>query len=54
MTPPCLMSNFPFSHSGVMVWPNTYGEEDVEISYNMSDKASWMKMSNILHEFLMR
>ncbi|XP_008303931.1 potassium-transporting ATPase subunit beta [Stegastes partitus] len=37
---------------GVMVWPNTYGEEDVEISYNTSDKASWMGMSNILHEFL--
>uniref|UniRef100_A0A3P8TZ50 Sodium/potassium-transporting ATPase subunit beta n=1 Tax=Amphiprion percula TaxID=161767 RepID=A0A3P8TZ50_AMPPE len=37
---------------GVMVWPNTYGEEDVTISYNTSDKASWMRMSNILHEFL--
>lgn len=37
---------------GVMVWPNTYGEEDVEISYNISDKASWMKMSNILQDFL--
>lgn len=40
--------------SGVMVWPDTYGEEDVEITYNSSDKASWMQMSNILHEFLER
>ncbi|XP_029982725.1 potassium-transporting ATPase subunit beta isoform X2 [Sphaeramia orbicularis] len=37
---------------GVMVWPDTYGEEIVEINYNTSDKASWMKMSNILHKFL--
>ncbi|XP_022047230.2 potassium-transporting ATPase subunit beta [Acanthochromis polyacanthus] len=37
---------------GVMVWPDTYGEEDVTISYNTSDKASWMGMSKILHEFL--
>ncbi|XP_036950516.1 potassium-transporting ATPase subunit beta-like isoform X3 [Acanthopagrus latus] len=37
---------------GVMVWPDTYGEEDVEIRYNSSDKASWMQMSNILHGFL--
>lgn len=37
---------------GVMVWPNTYGEEDVEITYNTSNKASWMSMSNILQEFL--
>ncbi|KAK9542908.1 hypothetical protein VZT92_000731 [Zoarces viviparus] len=37
---------------GVMVWPNTYGEEIVEINYNTSDKASWMKMTNILNEFL--
>ncbi|XP_072321309.1 potassium-transporting ATPase subunit beta-like [Eucyclogobius newberryi] len=37
---------------GVMVWPNTYGEEIVEISYNSSDKESWSKMSNILKEFL--
>lgn len=37
---------------GVMAWPNTYGEEDVTISYNTSDKASWMGMANILHEFL--
>lgn len=39
---------------GVMVWPDTYGEEVVEISYNTSDKASWMKMTNILHKFLER
>ncbi|XP_040019560.1 potassium-transporting ATPase subunit beta [Gasterosteus aculeatus] len=37
---------------GVMVWPDTYGEEIVEISYNTSDKSSWMKMTNILNEFL--
>ncbi|XP_075876207.1 potassium-transporting ATPase subunit beta-like [Nelusetta ayraudi] len=37
---------------GVMVWPDTYGEEDVEITYNTSDRASWMRMADILHEFL--
>uniref|UniRef100_A0A3P9B2C8 Sodium/potassium-transporting ATPase subunit beta n=1 Tax=Maylandia zebra TaxID=106582 RepID=A0A3P9B2C8_9CICH len=37
---------------GVMVWPDTYGEEDVEISYNTSEKASCMEMANILHDFL--
>ncbi|XP_076012432.1 potassium-transporting ATPase subunit beta-like [Genypterus blacodes] len=37
---------------GVMVWPDTYGEEIVEINYNTSDTASWMKMSNCLHDFL--
>lgn len=37
---------------GVMVWPNTYGEEIVEITYNTSNKQSWMKMSNILKNFL--
>lgn len=37
-----------------MVWPDTYGEEDVEISYNTSDKTSVMKMSKILHRFLKR
>ncbi|CAI5645181.1 potassium-transporting ATPase subunit beta [Oreochromis niloticus] len=40
------------SSPGVMVWPDTYGEEDVEISYNTSDKASCMAMANILHDFL--
>lgn len=40
--------------SGVMVWPDTYGEEEIEITYNTSDEASWMKMSNILHAFLER
>ncbi|XP_041798584.1 potassium-transporting ATPase subunit beta-like [Chelmon rostratus] len=40
------------SSPGVMVWPDTYGEEDVDISYNRSDKASWMGMANILQEFL--
>uniref|UniRef100_A0A3Q3K0I4 Sodium/potassium-transporting ATPase subunit beta n=1 Tax=Monopterus albus TaxID=43700 RepID=A0A3Q3K0I4_MONAL len=40
------------SSPGVMVWPDTYGEEDIEITYNTSDKASCMKMSNILHKFL--
>ncbi|TDH16940.1 hypothetical protein EPR50_G00003340 [Perca flavescens] len=37
---------------GVMVWPDTYGEETVEIFYNTSDKASGKKMANILNEFL--
>ncbi|KAM9366502.1 potassium-transporting ATPase subunit beta-like [Symphorus nematophorus] len=37
---------------GVMVWPDTYGEEDIEIFYNTSNKASWMKMVNILNKFL--
>lgn len=37
---------------GVMVWPDTYGEEIVEINYNTSDKCSWMKMTNILNKFL--
>ncbi|KAM9391066.1 potassium-transporting ATPase subunit beta-like isoform 1-T2 [Salvelinus alpinus] len=37
---------------GVMVWPPTYIEEDVVLSYNMSDKASQMKMSNCLSNFL--
>lgn len=43
-----------FGCLGVMVWPDTYGEEDVEISYNTSDKTSVTKMSNILHKFLKR
>lgn len=37
---------------GVMAWPNTYGEEIIEITYNTSDKQNWMKMSNILQKFL--
>lgn len=37
-----------------MVWPDTYGEEDIEITYNTSDRASWMRMADILHEFLQR
>ncbi|XP_020794724.1 potassium-transporting ATPase subunit beta [Boleophthalmus pectinirostris] len=37
---------------GVMVWPDTYGEEIVEISYNSSDKKSWKKMATILRHFL--
>lgn len=37
---------------GVMVWPNTYGEEIVQINYNSSNKQSWTKMSNILKNFL--
>ncbi|XP_045555533.1 potassium-transporting ATPase subunit beta [Salmo salar] len=37
---------------GVMVWPPTYIEEDVVLSYNMSDKASQRKMSNCLSNFL--
>ncbi|XP_026866015.1 potassium-transporting ATPase subunit beta [Electrophorus electricus] len=37
---------------GVMVWPDTYNDEVLEITYNMSDKHSWMKMSKCLHKFL--
>ncbi|KAI5090139.1 potassium-transporting ATPase subunit beta-like [Silurus meridionalis] len=37
---------------GVMVWPDTYNDEVLEISYNMSDKKDWMKMSKILQDFL--
>ncbi|KAJ3593377.1 hypothetical protein NHX12_005712 [Muraenolepis orangiensis] len=37
---------------GVMVWPDSYGEEEVEITYNSSDRASWSKMSTCLHNFL--
>ncbi|KAG9348837.1 hypothetical protein JZ751_029154 [Albula glossodonta] len=37
---------------GVMVWPDAYGEEGVEISYNKSDKKSWSKMTNCLKKFL--
>ncbi|KAK7898317.1 hypothetical protein WMY93_019170 [Mugilogobius chulae] len=37
---------------GVMVWPNTYGEEIVEITYNTSNKKSWTKMCTILKNFL--
>ncbi|XP_072513789.1 potassium-transporting ATPase subunit beta-like [Salminus brasiliensis] len=37
---------------GVMVWPDTYNDEVLEITYNMSDKHSWMKMSECLQHFL--
>ncbi|KAI4891018.1 hypothetical protein NFI96_001201 [Prochilodus magdalenae] len=37
---------------GVMVWPDTYNDEVLEITYNMSDKESWMKMSQCLQQFL--
>ncbi|KAM9860465.1 potassium-transporting ATPase subunit beta-like [Aulostomus maculatus] len=37
---------------GVMVWPDTYGEEQIEIYYNTSEKSSCKKMANILHTFL--
>uniref|UniRef100_A0A4W5NCK7 Sodium/potassium-transporting ATPase subunit beta n=1 Tax=Hucho hucho TaxID=62062 RepID=A0A4W5NCK7_9TELE len=37
---------------GVMVWPPTYIEEDVVLSYNTSDKVSQRKMSNCLSNFL--
>ncbi|XP_035265917.1 potassium-transporting ATPase subunit beta-like [Anguilla anguilla] len=40
------------SSPGVMVWPDKYGEDDVEITFNMSDKKSWSKMSNCLEQFL--
>ncbi|XP_056135186.1 potassium-transporting ATPase subunit beta-like [Lampris incognitus] len=37
---------------GVMVWPDSYTDEVIEITYNTSDKASWMKKSECLHHFL--
>ncbi|XP_046886708.1 potassium-transporting ATPase subunit beta-like [Hypomesus transpacificus] len=37
---------------GVMVWPDSYGEDDVEITYNMSDTSCWTKKSNCLKHFL--
>ncbi|MBN3322699.1 ATP4B ATPase, partial [Atractosteus spatula] len=37
---------------GVMIWPDVYGDEDLEIYYNMSDKSSWTKMAEILKVFL--
>lgn len=37
---------------GVMVWPDMYGEDDIEISYNMSNKNSWTKPTNCLNNFL--
>ncbi|XP_048834802.1 potassium-transporting ATPase subunit beta-like [Brienomyrus brachyistius] len=37
---------------GVMVWPDTYGEDNVEISFNTSERSSWLKMSNSLKNFL--
>ncbi|MCJ8747830.1 hypothetical protein PDJAM_G00158000 [Pangasius djambal] len=37
---------------GVMVWPDTYNDEVLEITYNMSDKKNWMKNSKILQKFL--
>ncbi|TKS69693.1 Potassium-transporting ATPase subunit beta [Collichthys lucidus] len=37
---------------GVMVWPDTYLEEKVQIAYNTSNKESWTKMVKILTKFL--
>ncbi|XP_017313691.1 potassium-transporting ATPase subunit beta [Ictalurus punctatus] len=37
---------------GVMVWPDTYNDEELEITYNMSDKNNWMTKSKILQDFL--
>ncbi|XP_048091384.1 potassium-transporting ATPase subunit beta-like [Alosa pseudoharengus] len=37
---------------GVMVWPDSYNEEDLELVYNMSEKNSWRKMSKCLEDFL--
>ncbi|XP_030636740.1 potassium-transporting ATPase subunit beta-like [Chanos chanos] len=37
---------------GVMVWPDTYSDEQVQITYNMSNKQSWGKMSQCLTTFL--
>lgn len=39
---------------GVMVWPDTYDDEELEITYNMSDKNNWMTKSKILQDFLER
>ena len=39
---------------GVMVWPGSYGADDVEIPYNMSDTSCWTKKSNSLNHFLHR
>ncbi|XP_061090149.1 potassium-transporting ATPase subunit beta-like [Conger conger] len=40
------------SSPGVMVWPDMYGEDDVDISYNMSNKKSWTKLTTCLNNFL--
>ncbi|XP_062866746.1 potassium-transporting ATPase subunit beta-like [Trichomycterus rosablanca] len=37
---------------GVMVWPDTYNDEVLEISYNMTDKKSWMTMTRSLENLL--
>ncbi|XP_053177072.1 potassium-transporting ATPase subunit beta-like [Scomber japonicus] len=37
---------------GVMVWPDSYVDEKIEITYNISDKKCWMEKTNILHTFL--
>ncbi|XP_028810530.1 potassium-transporting ATPase subunit beta-like [Denticeps clupeoides] len=37
---------------GVMAWPDTYNDLDLDIFYNMSDQHSWMKMSECLKHFL--
>ncbi|XP_063068397.1 potassium-transporting ATPase subunit beta-like [Engraulis encrasicolus] len=38
---------------GVMVWPDVYNEEDLELAYNISKGSkSWTKMSKCLTDFL--
>ncbi|KAL2087416.1 hypothetical protein ACEWY4_016244 [Coilia grayii] len=37
---------------GVMVWPDVYNEEDLELVYNTSEKRSWTRMSRCLKDFL--
>lgn len=38
---------------GVILRPDIWGEEGLEITYNASDKKSWMGMTNILDKYLL-
>lgn len=40
--------------SGVMVWPDAFNDEALDISYNMSDKKSWTAMTQRLENLLKR
>ena len=42
------------SHIGVMVWPDVYNEENLELFYNMSEKSSLDRMAQCLRDFLIR
>ncbi|XP_031414030.1 potassium-transporting ATPase subunit beta [Clupea harengus] len=37
---------------GVMVWPDVYNEENLELFYNMSEKSSLDRMAQCLRDFL--